>query len=792
MQLPVFLKKALRTTRRFINQGKRLPTYLGVFGTIFVLYLQIAGPAAVSNFLNRVEYLVYDQRMAVTPKPQKSAANKIVIVDLDERSLQAEGQYPWNRIKVGQLTERLSEYGALVIGFDITFPEPDRGVRDLLEPVDLSLLDPVFAETLSQIEDQIDGDKYFANAMRQNTDVVLAINFNPQSSVSYNELPESMVDIGSELAQAVTVADMRGFTGNIKVLHDSASGSGSMNQQPDADGIVRRVPLVIRYGSELFPTLSLEMIRVYNFLESYELLTQSYGDLEVVTAVRIGKGAGAFTIPTDGLGQVNVPYVGRSSLNNNDHFPFVSATDVLRGTLSDVEKMALENSLVLVGTSAPGLGDIRPMPLQRIYPGVEVHANMLNALLDSIAATTVNVSSGSSDAKSVFAGFEKRDDIYFPYRPDWAAGAMFFVTMVLGLALAMVFPFLGAATMAAAALSLMILSLWLNFQLWTNYKLDFPIVLLLLLIFLVTAINLIYGFIAESKTRKTIKGMFDQYVPPAHIDSMLADPDNYSFAGESKELTVLFSDIRGFTSISEVLSATQLKKLLNDFFTPITGLIFEHNGTIDKYVGDMVMAFWGAPLDDPNHRTNAVRSALRMLETTEELKAQFLEAGLPEVNIGVGINSGLMNVGDMGSTYRRSYTVLGDAVNLGSRLESLTKFYGIRLLVGEETVAGLDGFLLRTIDKVKVKGKDEAITCYEPICELSEATELQKKQLEHYHNALEHYYKKSWDSAEKAFNALIDAEPETLLYQVYLERIAMLRGTKIPDNWDGSFTHTAK
>lgn len=786
------LYKIARPLQRFAKQGKRLPTYLGVVGLLIVLYLQLAAPSAVSSLLTRIEYLIYDQRMILNPKPAKNPDNRIVIVDLDERSLQAEGQYPWNRIKVGQLTERLSENGALVIGFDITFPEPDRGVRDLLAPVDLNELDPVFAQTLSEIEDRIDGDQYFAAAMQGNTDVVLALNFNPQSSVAFNQLPDSIVDIGEDRAEDVTVSDMRGFTGNLSILQNAAAGSGSMNQQPDADGVVRRVPLIIRYGSELFPTLSLEMIRVYNFLESYELVTQSYGDLEVVTAVRIGKGLGAFTIPTDGLGQVNVPYVGRSSLNNNTYFPYISATDVLQGTLSDEEKSALENSLVLVGTSAPGLGDIRAMPMQRVYPGVEVHANMLNALLDSISATTVNVSSGISNTESVFSSVQRGEDVYFPYRPDWASGAMFVVNVVLGMGMAIAFPYLGAATLSIVSIALAGAAIWMNFQLWSAYKLDFPLVLLLLLILLVTLINLIYGFLAESQTRKAIKGMFDQYVPPAHIDSMLADPDNYSFEGESKELTVLFSDIRSFTSISEVLTATQLKKLLNDFFTPITGLIFEHNGTIDKYVGDMVMAFWGAPLDDPNHRSNAIRSALAMLKKTEELKAQFLAAGLPEVNIGVGINTGMMNVGDMGSTYRRSYTVLGDAVNLGSRLESLTKFYGIRLLIGQETAADLDGFLLRTIDKVKVKGKDEAITCYEPLCENSEATDALVASVQRYHQALAYYFQQDWAKAEQEFRQLAAEEPTTLLYQVYLERISTLKTLELPEDWDGSYTHTSK
>lgn len=787
-----FIKSKYRSLRRFMSHGKRAATYLGVLGTIFILFLQTSAPSLLQNVVNRLEYLIYDQRMAVMPKAIKSPENKIVIVDLDERSLQAEGQYPWNRIKVGQLTERLSEYGALVVGFDITFPEPDRNIRDLLEPIDLSGLNPAFAETLAEIEPSINGDLYFANAMANTVDAVLAINFSPLGAVSYNELPDSIVEIEAELASKITLTDMTGFTGNIPVLQDAARGNGSMNQEPDADGVVRRVPLVIRYGEQLFPTLSLEMFRVYNFLENYELETFTYDDVEVVTAIRLGKGPGSFLIPTDGRGYVNVPYVGSSTRDENNFFPYISATDILQGTLSEEEKDILVNSLVLVGTSAPGLGDLRAMPLQKLYPGVEVHANMLNALLNAVNMTALTVSEGEASTASAFATFSNTDVRIFPYRPDWIAGAMFVSLTVLGIALSILFPYLGPTTMTATAIGLLGVGIWGNFQLWSVYKLDFPVVLIIALILLITGINLIYGFLAESQTRKVIKGMFDQYVPPAHIDSMLSNPDNYSFEGESKELSVLFSDIRGFTSISEVLSATQLKKLLNDFFTPITGIIFEHNGTIDKYVGDMVMAFWGAPLEDLNHRANAVRSALKMKEKTEELKQEFSNAGLPEVNIGVGINTGMMNVGDMGSTYRRSYTVLGDAVNLGSRLESLTKFYGIRLMIGEETVAGLDGFLLRIIDKVKVKGKDEAITCYEPLCETFEATPELEARVRQYHGALEKCYAQQWGNAEAAFKELVELEPETLLYRVYLDRIESLRGQDLGADWDGSYTHTSK
>lgn len=784
------IKTRLKPVSRFLSEGKRLPIYLGIFATMLVLWLQLSAPPLLNDFLTRLEYLVYDQRLRVMPKAERPEENKIVIVDLDERSLQAEGQYPWNRIKVGQLTEKLRDYGALVVGFDITFPEPDRSIRDLLAPVDLSALGEGFNATLSEIEPQIDSDQYFARVMQSGIDVVLAINFNPQTDAKYNELPESIVDIDPELADTITVQDMTGFTGNIKVLQDAALGNGSMNQAPDMDGIVRRVPLVIRFGNSLFPTLSLEMIRVYNFLETYEVVTQSYAELEVIRAIRIGSGAGAFEIPTNGLGQVNVPYVGSSSQLNDRHFPYISATDVLQDNLDEAELEALQNSLVLVGTSAPGLGDIRAMPLQQVYPGVEVHANMLNALLNSV--TVVDVSSGETDTQSVFASFSRPENVFFPYKPDWEAGALFFIVMVLGLGMSLTFPFMGAAAMASTALTLIVAVTWLNFQLWTNYMMDFGLVLIVLVILFVTLTNLIYGFLAESQTRKTIKGMFDQYVPPAHIDSMLENPDNYSFEGESKELTVLFSDIRSFTTISEALSASELKTLLNDFFTPITEIIFKHNGTIDKYVGDMVMAFWGAPLDDENHRSNAIKAALEVLEKVEALKPEFKERGYPEVNVGCGINTGFMNVGDMGSTYRRSYTVLGDAVNLGSRLEGLTKFYGIKLLIGEETAKDLDGFLLRLIDKVKVKGKHEAVECYEHICFEATAGEQLKARVKAYHKALDAYHQQQWEDAQAQFETLLKGEPDCLLYKVYLERIETLRDADLPADWDGAYTHTSK
>lgn len=777
----------LNVLYRQISQGKRLPVLLGLLGTFIVLWFQVGSIPGVTSVIQRLEYLVYDQRMRVMPKPDIPAENKIVIVDLDERSLQAEGQFPWNRIKVGQLVEKLRDAGVLVVGFDVTFPEPDRNIRDLLAPVNLSQLGSDFNTTLESIEPLIDSDAYFAQVMAS-VDVVLAINFNRQTTVAYNNLPESLVDIDPQVAARLPLNEMFGYTGNIEVLQSAARGNGSMNQLPDADGIVRRVPLILRYGNQLFPSLSLEMVRVYNFETDYELVVEDFGGQDRITGVRIGKGAGRFVIPTNSQAEVLVPYVGGSSLGANQYFPYVSATDVLHDR---VPREVLENAMVLVGTSAPGLQDIRSMPLAQVYPGVEVHANMLNALLKSVQVVNIDAGSNASSV-SAFSAFSRSTEIHFPYQPQYTPGIMLGVILGLGFLMSFAFPWLGPAVLTLLTLGSISGIAWGNFVLWDRYQLDMPLVMLIFLILLIAAINMVYGFLSESLTRKTIKGMFDQYVPPAHIDSMLKDPDAYSFEGESREMSVLFSDIRGFTSISETLSATQLKSLLNDFFTPITEVIFDCHGTIDKYVGDMVVAFWGAPLEDKDHRKHAVLAALGMQTKVEELKRGFRERGFPEVNIGIGVNTGMMNVGDMGSTYRRAYTVLGDAVNLGSRLESLTKFYGVKVLIGQETANGLDGILLCHVDRMRVKGKDEAIDCYEPLCRLSEASDELKNEMASYHAALRLYHEQQWDAAETEFRKLSTSHPHKLLFEVYLERIGTLRNADLPGDWDGSYTHTSK
>ena len=306
-------------------------------------------------------------------------------------------------------------------------------------------------------------------------------------------------------------------------------------------------------------------------------------------------------------------------------------------------------------------------------------------------------------------------------------------------------------------------------------------------------VGLLAQYLTEARSRRHLKAVFGQYVPPEIVEEMSRNPnEEFSVEGESREMSVLFCDIRSFTTISESLAADELKQLLNRFFTPMTRIIFEKRGTIDKYVGDMIMAFWGAPVQDPLHRQHAVEAALAMLDQVVEMRPEFSERNWPEVNIGIGINTGMMNVGDMGSEYRRAYTVIGDAVNLGSRLEGLTKYYGVRLIISETTAAGLEGIVLRCLDRVKVKGKNEPVTIYEPVGLSGSVPTGVVEEVSESHVALEHYFAGNWELARAAFQALHAAVPQCKLYKLYLERIDALQSQGITAGWDGVFEHTSK
>ena len=725
------------------------------FFAVFVSALIIWGAlnqGTTASVFTRIEYLLYDIRFNLfLPITKREASDhKIAIIDIDEKSIINEGRFPWSRKKVASLIERLGEAGAIVIAFDVVFSEKEENpVARINQSVPQGLLTPISSQQWQSIASMADADQVMANAMAQ-YDVVLGFFFQDEAAYKNGQLPPPVFQVPIEWQDKLVVTQRPGYTANIAGLQSHAGGGGFVTMFPDFDGTVRRAPLLIRHEDKLYPSLALSAAMRYLFLDSIEPSVVEVGNVLALTQVAVSE----IPAPTSPSGFVSVPYQGPAFT-----YPYYSATDVLRGNL---EEGVLEGAIVFIGASAIGLSDLRSTPMGPQYPGVEVHANILDALL-----------SGG-----------------FPQKPEWQAGAVFLQLLLIAVVMIIVLPMLGPTIMLIGGVLIISAVVLFNGYLWV-LGLDLPMAGAVILTLFLTATFITDGFLKESASKRMLKGMFDQYVPPAHIDKMLSDPDAYSFAGESKELTVLFSDIRSFTNISETLSAQELKHMLNSYFTPITKEIFDRNGTIDKYVGDMVMAFWGAPLDDEKHRDHAVLAALNMQKITEELKAEFKQEGLPEVNIGVGVNTGLMNVGDMGSNYRRSYTVLGDAVNLGSRLESITKFYGAKILIGEETYDHITGFVCRFVDRIQVKGKEEAIRVYEPLGLEGEVDQATLEEIEQYNQAYQLYLNQQWQAAMTAFKGLYEQNP-LKLYEVYMDRISDLQHQTLADDWDGTFRHTSK
>jgi adenylate cyclase len=744
-------KKRDRTWRR-----RLVPIAGGIAITLLVVFLHQADSGVLRAVRDRLDWLVYDLRFNQTLPADPVPHRDVVIVDIDEASLAEVGHFPWPRSVLAQLIDRLVEAGVVVVGFDIVFAEAEENpIRQVLREATPLLGDNAarLGELLAPVDEELDGDLLFARsisaAREAGIDIVLGYALTlEQNRAGVTGDPLELLDAPDP--GALGLEQMTGHTANIPVLQQAAERAGFFVSTPDADGVNRSYPMILAYDDAIYPSLALESARRFLFVEEIALLSTPIGGVETLEAVSLD----GELLPTDGLGRVMIPYRGPART-----FDYVSAADVLRGDAGE----ALAGRIALIGTSAVGLVDIRSTPVSSVYPGVEVHASVLAGIIDG----------------------------QFPFKPPWADGVDIVLTFGLGLLLSLVLPFSGVLLYVLASAVAAGIAVWVNLWLWIDQAFVTSLIGPLLAVVAVTSFNLVYGFFTETLAKRQLKSMFGQYVPPELVEEMSRNPEGITDDGERRELTVLFCDIRGFTTISEQLTASQLKDLLNRFFTPMTEIIFDHRGTIDKYVGDMIMAFWGAPLADPDHARNAIDTALMMLARTEELKPELARLGYPEVNIGIGLNTGPMNVGNMGSQFRRSYTVLGDSVNLGSRLEGLTKFYGVQLIVGEQTHAGQDAFLFRQLDRVQVKGKKEPTRIYTPICRLDEATSEVRAELALYEQARRAYIEKRWDDAEQGFREL-RVEEDNVLYDIYLERLAHLRVEPPDDDWDGTFVHTSK
>lgn len=732
--------------RNFWRRISQISMAFIILASVFIL--QFFSPRAIDLSMQRLDGLAYDLKVSQLP-PWPASVTNIQIVDIDEQSLYDIGRMPWPRKHFAELTHKLFAAGAIVVVYDILFSEPQiNSAQDVLAQLSMQSID-IESEQKSVLLRQFDDDRHFADAMNAG-EVVLANLFHNNLSLKTGSLLEGSIEQAELLAPSVLQA-YSGYATVISTLSETSAGQGFMNSTEDADGVVRRTSLVAEINGRFYPSLALEAYRVYSLAEKISVDWYQAGNHSLAKGITVGN----THFPTDNEAKIIIPFRGPANT-----YSYTSAAAVIKDKIRDSR---FEQAIVFVGTSAVGLADLRATPVQLNFPGVEIQATVFDALMSPQSQ---------------------------PYRPDWWQGAIAVELCVLGMICIFVFPRIGpllSVVFSLASLSIVIL---FNLLLWYFYFIDLPLVSPFILVLALSIYFTGYGFFAESLRRRLVKSMFDQYVPPAHIDRLLEDPSAVTLDGEKKHLSVLFSDIRSFTSISESMSAQELKRWLNQYFSPITGVILEHDGTIDKYVGDMVMAFWGAPLEDEYHAHKSIAAAFAMLASLEQQNQIFVNEGKPQVQVGIGINTGEMNVGDMGSDFRKNYTVIGDAVNLGARLEGLTKYYGVDILVSEFTRAQAKQFSYLLIDKVKVKGKVKPVTIYMPLASNSDPAVI--ALVAQLNTALGHYYKAEFAQAEGELVALAPNFFNPRLIAIYLERIAHFKLSPPGADWDGSFTHSSK
>ncbi|HSU76950.1 MAG TPA: adenylate/guanylate cyclase domain-containing protein [Burkholderiales bacterium] len=696
------------------------------------------------RFVTQLDNFIYDARLAMTMP--RGVEHRIVILDIDEQSLGEIGHWPWSRNLMAELLDKLFErHGVALVGFDVVWAEHDASSGiDVLDRLAREL--PQLRTPYARLRPGLDYDARFAAAMKGRP-VVLGYYFNSEArAVRANAIPKPVLPAGSFDGRRADFYQWQGYTGNLAAYLESAAGAGHINLLADADGVLRRVPLLVEFDGAYYEAFSLAVFRT--------LLATSFGTPPATEAgfrnqaletLRVGP----FEIPVDENAAALVPYRRAKS-----GFTYLPLADMLKDR---VAPGTLKDKIVLIGATAPTLGDVKSTPVDTVLPGVEVHANMLASMLDQD----------------------------FKRRPWYTLGAEIVLLVAGGTVLALLLPMLSAlwATLVVAAGTALIVAF--NVTVWQYGGLVLPLASSLLMVLGLYTMNMAYGYFVESRSKRQFAELFGQYVPPELVRQMARDPRRYNMVPKSAELTILFSDVRGFTGISEALSPDALREFINEYLTEMSVIIrSRHQGTLDKYMGDGIMAFWGAPVEDAQQAHNAVFASLDMQEAAGPLDERFRARGWPALRIGIGVNTGIARVGDMGSKLRRAYTAMGDAVNVASRLEGRTKHYGVGILVGESTRQKLEDVAFREIDRIKVKGKDEAITIYEPLG-LAAGLEAQKQEeLRIWAQALRAYRSRNWDLAEANIHNLQRLAPSCMLYRVYAEQITRARSTPMTADWE--------
>ncbi len=737
---------------------KRVLSRLAQAGLSALLVLLIA--AHVVGLLHiapmqRAEAWLYDAWL-IRSAPA-GVDDRVAILDIDEASLKSLGRWPWSRDTMSALVEQLFDhYGVAAVGFDVVFAEPDTSsgldtlkqlaYRDLAGSRD-------FRAALEKLAPRLDYDARFAQVLAERP-LSLGYYFIPQGygDAKTGLLPQPSLPAAAFDPLQPGTPPPTGYGANLAAFQEAAQGAGFFNMRVDEDGTARQMSLVSRYGAGYYLALSASTLQVafggdpaLAGVDRQSVFGRQYLSpwLEV----------GGIRMPLSMDGRVHVPYRAGAP------FPYLSAADVLAGKAPLAQ---LENRIVLLGSTAPGLADLRVTPFSNAFPGVEIHAHLITGILDGTIRAT----------------------------PPWADDARLAAVLLLGVLLTVVLLRYGPTIGLAASMVMLAVLLVAYDAAWSRFMVV-PMAAPMLTVLGLYALNTAYGFFAATRSKRQITKLFGQYVPPELATEMSRNPAHYTMEGQSRDMSVLFSDIRGFTNFSEKLPPVELAEVLNAYLSTMTRIVQQHRGTIDKYIGDAIMAFWNAPVDLSDHASRAVQTALDMQTALAKLNQEFAARGWPDVKIGVGVNTGRMSVGNMGSEFRMAYTVMGDAVNLGSRLEGITKQYGVGILVTQTTVEADSVHAFMKVDDVRVKGKETPVAIYEPLGQKDGLADAVRQDAADFETAFARYQAQDWDAAEAALRALNVRHPRTL-YDIYLERIAHFREVPPPADWDGVFIYTTK
>lgn len=748
-------RRAEREEKRALGVHSGILHWFGVRRTIGFLMLagfialRIWDPPTLQNL--RLRNFDFYQVL----KPREAKQRPVVIVNIDEASLTQLGQWPWPRTLIAELVDKLQKAGAAVIGFDLMLAEPDR-----MSPASVAL-------TLPQI-DEATREKMMA--MPSNDDVLAAAIARSkvvlgQASIitptkADPDLPRTgLAMIGGD--PSPYIFEFAGLLHNIPILEKAAAGRGSLTLRPERDGVVRRVPMVMKAGGDIVPALALDMLRVVTGSGAILIRTDPGVGIRAVAVPGL-------QLPTDENGQLWINFAP------HDQARYISAKDVFNGNFP-ADRFA--QRLVLLGTSAAGLLDLKATPLETAMPGVEAHAQILeNVLSQSLLS-----------------------------RPNYASGVELVAAALFGIIFVILAPTIGAMAMLALGLLTAVAMAAGSWYFFTQQGLLFDLTFPLIAIFATFATLLFINYFREQADRRRIRGAFSQYISPTLVEQLANSPKKLVLGGEVRNMTILFSDVRGFTTISETFKDNPqgLTQLMNRLLTPLTNSIIERKGTIDKYIGDAIMAFWNAPLDDTDHEAHACAAALDMLQRIDNLnherEAEALEDGKPffAMNIGLGINTGTCVVGNMGSDLRFDYSVLGDPVNLASRLEGRSKEYGTPIIIGAKTAEKIkDRFAALQIDLITVKGKTEPESIYALLGDQQVAdSESFRTVAALMQEMLACYRARDWAGAENALQrarAAPDHFSLDAIYDMYHERIRTFRAAPPPASWDRVYAFDKK